>query len=314
MGDSHPLVAIGVDVGGTKTQVITEDSAGTSADLVVPSARWRSGALFSDPDNLHRLVELVQGCGQVTPHSVLVAGIHDCDTDEQMRHVSEVLRTGLGCRVTVVNDAYLLRYATHHRATIEMIVGTGAIVSGTTADGRRITADGHGWPVGDRGSAPDLVHSAVRATLEAADRGEDDGDVLYRRVREAFGVAGAAELAAQARADLSPAVWGRHAREVFAALEEGSATARAIVDEAAQTLAEEVVGLRGRGATGTTVVVGGGVMVGQPGYEAALRAHLAELEPTIDVVVARTPPAAGALALARELAGQDPQVGVRAVR
>ncbi len=310
MGDSHPLVAIGVDVGGTKTQVITEDSAGTPDDLVVPSADWRSGALFSDPGNLDRLVELVRGRGELTSQSVLVAGIHDCDTDEQMRLVAEVLRAGLGCRVTVVNDAYLLRYATTHRATIEMIVGTGAIVSGTTADGRRITADGHGWPIGDRGSAPDLVHTAVRATLEAADRGELDGDVLYRRVRAAFGVAGAAELAARARADLTPAVWGQHAREVFAALAEGSAVARAIVDDAAQVLAEEVVGLRSRGATGTTVVVGGGVMVGQPAYEAALRARLAALEPAIQVVVARTPPAAGALALARELVDEGPLRGV----
>lgn len=310
MGESHPLVAIGVDVGGTKTQVMTEDSAGASADVVVTSAAWRSGALFSQPDNLDRLVELVRARGAVTSRTVVVAGIHDCDTDEQMHLVAEVLRTGLGCRVTVVNDASLLRYATSHRATLQMIVGTGAIVSGTTPDGRRLTADGHGWPVGDRGSAPDLVHTAVRATLEAADRGEDDSDVLYRRIRAAFGVAGAAELAARARADLSPAVWGRHAREVFAALAEGSVVARAIVDDAARILAEEVVGLRNRGATGTTVVVGGGVMVGQPAYEAALRTHLAELEPTIQVVVARTPPAAGALALARELVGEDPLLGI----
>jgi N-acetylglucosamine kinase-like BadF-type ATPase len=314
MGDSHPLVAIGVDVGGTKTQVITEDAAGTTTDLVVPSAHWRSGALFSDPDNLDRLVDLVHGRGEVTAQSVLVAGIHDCDTDEQMRLVAEALRTGLGCQVTVVNDAHLLRYTTAHRATIEMIVGTGAIVSGTTADGSRITADGHGWPIGDRGSAPDLVHAAVRATLEAADRGEDDSDVLYRRVRAAFGAAGAAELAACARADLTPAVWGRHAAEVFESLTEGSEVARGIVDDAAQILAEEVVGLRSRGATGTTVVVGGGVMVGQPGYQAALRARLAALDPAIQVVVARMPPAAGALALARELAGPGSLRGVGATR
>lgn len=306
MGDSHPLVAIGVDVGGTKTQVLTEDSAGTTTDLLVPSAHWRSGALFSDPDNLDRFVELVRRRGEVTAQTVLVAGIHDCDTDEQMRLVAEAVRSGLGCRVTVVNDAHLLRYATDHRATIEMIVGTGAIVSGTTAEGHRITADGHGWPVGDRGSAPDLMHAAVRATLEAADRGEDDGDVLYRRVRAAFGAVSAAELAARARADLTPAVWGRHAAEVFEALAEGSAVARGIVDDAAQVLAEEVVVLRRRGATGTTVVVGGGVMAGQPGYEAALRARLAALDPAIRVVVARTPPAAGALARARELAGHGP--------
>lgn len=154
MGAPHPLVAIGVDVGGTKTQIVTEDAGGTVADLVVPSTAWRHGALFADPDNLHRLVDLLRGRGALTPRSVLAAGIHDCDTDEQMDQVTTALSTGLGCRVTVVNDAHLLRYATEHRDTIEMIVGTGAIVSGTTADGHRVAADGHGWPVGDHGSAP----------------------------------------------------------------------------------------------------------------------------------------------------------------
>lgn len=304
MGAPHPLVAIGVDVGGTKTQIVTEDAGGTVADLVVPSTAWRHGALFADPDNLHRLVDLLRGRGALTPRSVLAAGIHDCDTDEQMDQVTTALSTGLGCRVTVVNDAHLLRYATEHRDTIEMIVGTGAIVSGTTADGHRVAADGHGWPVGDHGSAPDLVLSAVRATLDAADRGDDATDVLYPRIRAAFKAAGAAELAANARADLSPARWGRHAVAVFDALADGSQVAHSIVEDAARVLADEVVALRRRGATGTTVVVGGGVMVAQPGYESSLRRHLARLDQDLTVVVARTPPAIGALTLARELAAQ----------
>lgn len=311
MGAPHPLVAIGVDVGGTKTQIVTQDAAGTVADLVVPSAAWRHGALFADSGNLARLVDLVRGRGGLTERSVLAAGIHDCDTDEQMDRVTAALRHGLGCRVTVVNDAHLLRYATEHRDTIEMIVGTGAIVSGTTDDGHRLAADGHGWPVGDHGSAPDLVLAAVRATLDAADRGEDDTDVLYPRIRAAFKAVGAAELAANARADLTPAVWGRHAVVVFEAADAGSAVAHAIVDAAARVLADEVIALRRRGAAGSTVVVGGGVMVAQPGYEAALRTHLATLDPALSVVVARTPPAIGALTLARELAGEGEPAQVR---
>jgi N-acetylglucosamine kinase-like BadF-type ATPase len=300
---ASPLAHVGLDVGGTKTHIRAAHADGTITDVVHSSSRWRHGTLFSDvAGNLARLADLVASLGEITASSVVAAGVHDCDTDAQMDAAAQALRARLGCRVVVVNDALLLRYATPERSTIEMIVGTGAIVSGTTVAGERVTADGHGWPVGDRGSAPDLVHAAVVAALEAADRGDADSDPLFPAVRAAFAAEDAATLALHARSDLDPARWGGFAHVVFDAWHAGSAAAHAIVTSRARVLAQQIARLRERGAAATTVVAAGGVLVNQPRYEEAVRRHLEAEAPEMRFVVVRTPPAVGALALAGELA------------
>ncbi len=324
MSDSGPagqalLRLVGVDVGGTTTQIQAIDVDGTPHELVRRSSGWRVGPLLGDPEgprdlaNVDRLAETIASVGRIDASTVLAAGIHDCDTDEEMAVVADRLRVVLGCRVEVVNDALLLRYATPERSTVEMIVGTGAIVSGTTAEGARVTADGHGWPVGDRGSAPDLVHAAVVATLEAGDRREDD-DPLYPAVRAAFGARTTAELALRAREDLDPARWGSRASTVFDAWHAGSATAHWIVSNRAGRLADAVVTVRRNGAVGRTVVAGGGVIANQPRYEAMIRHQLSVRAPEVELVVVRTPPAAGALALAREIADGAAGVDVGVAR
>lgn len=300
--EDRTLAHVGVDVGGSKTHVQALDGDGRAHELVARSADWRRGPLFGDGANLVRLADLIGSLGDVGPGTVVAAGIHDCDTDEQMASAGAALERRLGCRVAVVNDATLLRYSTSERSTIEMIVGTGAIVSGTGPHGERVTADGHGWPVGDRGSAPDLVLAGVRAALAAADRGEPDADPLFAALRRAFSAVDAPALAESARDDLDPARWGAPASVLFDAWHGGSAAAHAIITDRADALAEHVALVRRRGAVATTVVAGGGVIVHQPRYEAAIRDRLAVHAPEVRLVVVRTPPVGGAVTLAGEIA------------
>ncbi|QHF24374.1 hypothetical protein GTU73_10390 [Rathayibacter sp. VKM Ac-2804] len=295
---------VGVDVGGTKTHVRLLDTDGAEADLVLPSSAWRSGELFADPENLPRLAEVLLRLRPLAEDAVVVLGVHGCDTPGQMREATTTLSLRLGRPVTVVNDAELLGFAEQEGHCIQMIVGTGAVICGTTAEGVRITVDGHGWPLGDRGSAHDLVSTALRETLVACDRGEID-DPLIGAVLAAFGASDAATLAAEATRLAGGASWGAYAPLVFEEAAGGSALAARIVEDAAQALAAGVASLVRRGAMGSLVVAGGGVIVNQPSYEQRIRERLAEEAPQLEFVVVRRPPVVGALAHARALAAAD---------
>lgn len=301
-----PARVIGVDVGGTKTHVRTVGPRGAlGAEMVIPSGAWRVGDLFSDPGNFRRLAETLKAACAPLPGSVAVLGMHGCDTGRQIEAASRVMSGLLPGRVVVVNDAQLLGHAMHYSESIQMIVGTGAVICGTTSDGTRITVDGHGWPLGDQGSSSALVSSALRATLAAGDSGKLAEDVLYGVVLDAFAAADAPELAAAALDQAGPAEWGAHAPLIFAAADAGSQAAGAIVDRAGTRLARGVRHLLDRGAAGQVVVAAGGVIVNQPAYEALIRRKIAEFSPGVDLVVLREPPVAGAVALAEALAGPE---------
>lgn len=306
------LSVVGIDVGGTKTHIRVVDTRGTVAESVMPSGHWRLGSLFSDEGNFDRLGAAVRSLGAVTGDTIVVAGVHGCDTAEQMARATARIEEVLDASVTVVNDALLLRHATDIRPTIEMIVGTGAVISGNNTDGDRVTVDGYGWPLGDRGSSHDLVSAALRATLGAWDRGEGGADPLYAAMLAAFQAGDSAELAERTSLVANGTAWGVHASVVFDQAEAGSRAAASIVDAAAADLARGVAHLIDRGATGRTVVAGGGVIVNQAPYENAIRHHLARILPDVELVVVRTPPVHGAIELARELrSNQGEQAGVR---
>ncbi|SKB00523.1 BadF-type ATPase [Agreia bicolorata] len=299
--DEVSLTVVGIDVGGTKTHIRAVDTTGSVAEIVVPSAEWRRGSLFSDDDNFARLSSAVHSLGAVASDTVVVAGVHGCDTDEQTMLATTRLRSLLNAEVTVVNDALLLHHATTIRPTIEMIVGTGAVISGTTATGARVTVDGYGWPLGDKGSSHALVSAALRATLDASDKGQVDQDTLFPAMLSSFDARNAAELAERSASNAGGASWGRHASVVFDQAEAGSRVACDIIDRAASELADGVTHAVRRGAVGRTVVAGGGVIVNQPGYEAAIRGHLERVLPGVELLVVRTPPVQGAVQWAREL-------------
>lgn len=288
-------------MGGTKTHVRLLDTAGAEEDLVLPSSAWRAGELFADPGNLPRLADVLLRLRPLAADAVVVLGVHGCDTPAQMLEATGTLSRHLGRPVTVVNDAELLGFAEQEEPSIQMIVGTGAVICGSTADGARITVDGHGWPLGDRGSAHDLVSTALRETLVACDRGEAD-DPLFAAVLSAFGATDAATLAAEATRIAGGAAWGAFAPLVFEQAAGGSALAERIVETAARALAAGVASLVRRGAIGSLVVAGGGVIVNQPAYERRIRERLAAEAPQLGFVVVRRPPVVGAIAHARALA------------
>ncbi|TDB80774.1 N-acetylglucosamine kinase [Micromonospora sp. KC721] len=294
----HPLV--GVDVGGTKTHVAVVGPDGERRDVVVPSADWRRGSLFSDPTNHDRLAALVREVAPEHRQPRVVVGLHGLDTAEQRAVATAELTARLPGSVRVVNDAELLGPAAGLEHCLQLIVGTGAIAIGTDDRGTVVTADGYGALLADDGSAPALVRDTVRRGLRLADEGGPDAataDPAMALLCAAYDVRTPAELAL-AVSEEGPYAWGRHAKLVFDALHQGSPVARAVVEEAADVLARNLAAVRRRGARGSDVVGAGGVLTAQPSLQTRIRQRLRVHAPELTLRVLTNPPVDGALVLA----------------
>ncbi|TDC85396.1 hypothetical protein E1193_02655 [Micromonospora sp. KC606] len=301
--DPASLSLVGVDVGGTKTHLAVVGPDRRRHDVVVPSADWRRGPMFSDPANFDRLAALV---GDVSPghrHTRVVVGLHDLDTAEQRVIAATELTSRLPGTVRVVNDAELLGPAAGLEHCLQLIVGTGAIAIGTDDQGTAITADGYGALLADHGSAPALVRETVRRGLRMADEDGPDAataDPAVALLCAAYGARTPADLALAVSGE-DVYSWGRHAELVFDALHRGSPVALAVVEEAADVLARNLAAVRRRGARGSVVVGAGGVLTAQPLLQTRVRGRLRVHAPDLTLRVLTAPPVDGALVLAAAL-------------
>lgn len=217
---------------------------------------------------------------------------------------------GLDCPVRVVSDCEVAFAAGTGAADgTVLIAGTGAIAARIEDRREAAVAGGHGWLLGDEGSAFWLGREAVRHALRTTDRGEVPGTGLARTVLEQVlgdtagdppalrkrlitAVNGAAPIRL---AELAPLVTADCAA--------GGAGA-GIVARAAAELADTAV--RARRDTGPVVLAGGLTADGNP-VGTALRAELAARLPGVPLPAAG-PGAAGAAWLAAlDLTGEPPR-------
>ncbi|MDN4597127.1 N-acetylglucosamine kinase [Leifsonia virtsii] len=295
----------GIDIGGTKTHivVVSGDAADASArsELVVPSAGWRTG--LGDPEadarGLSRL--LVDAFGPGIRGAAVAIGAHGCENTEQCHDLERALRRHLDGPVLVVNDSELIPPAMGAAHAIGVVVGTGSIATARDAGGALVTAGGWGWMLGDEGSAAGLVREATRAVLNGRDRGEPL-DALGTRLLAAFAADDTDELALAVTEAGSAEALGGRAPEVFAAADDGSALAAAVIHDAGAHLARLVDRLIRRGIHAESVVAGGSVIERQPRLQEAFRSSLAHLRPGLPLSILDRPPVDGAVALARGLA------------
>ncbi|MDT3345055.1 N-acetylglucosamine kinase [Microbacterium aquilitoris] len=293
-----PDAIVGVDVGGTKTQLRALVD-GEVVDRIVPSEIWRVGAIFDDAENFDRLARLVTDTVGAVP-AVTVVGAHGIDSTRQRHQATALLGDRMPGVVAVVNDAVLLAPAMGLEAAVCVIAGTGSAIVGFDVDGEPVTADGYGWLIADDASAPGISRRAAVALLRAVDR---DGaaamsDPLAARFLAAFDALDHVDLALRFQASASEASWGGFAPQVFDAAAAGSTIAHGVIAASATHLADAVTAIRGRGAQGTDVIAAGGVMTAQPLLAELLRADLQRHDEALRLHVLDEPPVAGALALA----------------
>jgi len=301
--------AVGVDVGGTKTRIVWAPIVGGSGadlagDVTVATATWRAplGDVEADAAGIAALLH--EHIGVDLAASAVALGAHGCENTAQCHALEAVLHRHLGGPVSVVNDSELIAPAMGAANAVGVVVGTGSIATARDEHGDLVTSGGWGWILGDEGSAPALVRDAVRAVLASLD---DGGllDALGRRLFSAFGVTDGDALALAATQATSPDDWGRHAPDVFAAADDGSVLADAVIRGAGEHLAVAVDRLVRRGIRAGTVVAGGSVIENQPRLQSAFSDALGRIRPGLTFTVLDRPPVLGALTLARALVATD---------
>jgi N-acetylglucosamine kinase-like BadF-type ATPase len=291
-------VVAGIDVGGTKLAVRAETIGG---DRVV-HAECGAAAWSAVPADTAAAWLTSQLGPHLPPGSEVAAlgvGAQGCDSPEVAAALRRAL-AALGLRAVVVNDGALLVPAAGLTHGIGIVAGTGSIAIAEDAAGNALQAGGWGWVLGDEGGAAAIVREAARAVLAAHDQGRDD-DGLQGALQRAFGVPDAERLARAVNDEPTVANWAPRAAAVFAAADEGSPLAAAVITAAADQLTALVDRLIARGAVGSDVVAAGGVIVNQPRLAQAFQAQLSRRHPTLRLRILDEAPVAGAVVLARRL-------------
>lgn len=295
-------VAIGIDVGGTKTHLVIESGPEQVADLVVPTRSWwLPGSPIERPGNAVALLAALPTHGDAG--SALVIGAHGVDSAGSAERMTRELAGRFPGSVKVLNDAALAGPAAGYLGpVITVIAGTGSIVLALDPNGVETRIGGHGYLLGDEGSAPALVRDLAREVLRAADRGQPDA-IALTHLADAAGVRQsperAADLAAALHHNCLATTWGALAPAVFAAAQAGSPLALGVIQRHAGELVELVELHLAAGTHPEAVVLAGGVATAQPRLTDAIITGINFNHPELPVVVLDRPPVAGAILLAR---------------
>ncbi|GAA3091791.1 BadF/BadG/BcrA/BcrD ATPase family protein [Pseudonocardia yunnanensis] len=313
---------LGMDVGGSRSRAAVVDGSGR----LCGTAEGPGGNPVSHPPD--QAFRALAGAIRAVLHDVPAAAVRSAVVGMagvgpmQLPAMSADLAdladaVGLPCRPTVVGDVIVAFAAgTAEPDGTVLIAGTGATAARITGRERTAGTDGHGWLVGDTGSAFWLGQRAVRAALAALD-GRGAATSLLGGVAEALLGTGAGDpvpetvLNADARADTAerivhavhagpPIALARLAPLVSIAARAGDAVAGGIVAEAASLLVADVDPIRDPGER-TPIVVAGSVVAGDTPVADLTRARLAARWPGCVVTAGDAARAAAWLAAARSV-------------
>lgn len=265
---------VGPEASAARIRTTTEEAlasvdGATGADVVAAALGLAGSTRITDPDGF---------CAAALPESVRVPG----------RLVTDLAVAF--CSGTPARDGYVL------------IAGTGAGASRIVDDRRTERRGAWGYLLGDEGSGFWLGRAAVRATLEALERGEALGP-LGRRVQQATGTSGMDDLISACYAH--PPAWLADLAVLVSDTADQDATAAEIAQQGADVLASTLGSLAPE--PGRPVVFAGSVLTGTGPISGAVEKAVAGL---VDGPVLRAGSGlAGALWVAvRDLVNDAPDV------
>ncbi|GAA0511027.1 N-acetylglucosamine kinase [Saccharopolyspora thermophila] len=277
-------LVLGLDIGGTSSRALVCDLSGRT--------RGTGEAAGGNP-NSHPADQAVRqitaatrsALAQVDPAAVrgCVVGMAGVSKMADPRFAEQFHRgwaeLGLTCPVRTTSDCEVAFAAgTSQPCGTVLIAGTGAIAARIERHRLTTTAGGHGWLLGDEGSAFWLGREAVRAALAACDRGEPlrglTGAVRARLLPDAV-----ADSPADVRKQLISAVHAappiRLAELAPLVTTSSDDTAVDIVRRAAEALADTTARTRPPGDASPIVLAGSLLAPGNPVGD-AVRAELVE--------------------------------------
>jgi len=313
---AHPgRLAVGVDGGGTKTDVVVTDyssgrvlgraTAGASNLKMVgleAACHIIADAVLTASSGF-RNVRAAGDEGHAFSGSLCV-GLAGADTPADIASVaSQLKKLRLADRLSVLNDGQLLLRGSGTAAkqwgTVAIVSGTGSVCWGEGPDGSVERAGGWGPWIGDEGSGYWLAVRLLRIAVRTID-GLDRADALLDRVRKHLGVSTASGLmdfvnapnrGRDEVANLAPLL--------FEADCAGDTYARSLIDEAARELIRLALAVRARlQLNAPALVLSGSLLVRQ---ESLRKAVIAGLGSRVGAVRIVGDPALVAAEIAREL-------------
>ncbi|QIZ35641.1 N-acetylglucosamine kinase [Saccharopolyspora sp. ASAGF58] len=281
-GDEAALV-LGMDIGGTTSRALVSDLSGR----VLGRGEAAGGNPNSHPADqaMRQIADAARSAlAEIDPAAVRncvigMAGVSKmADPEFSALFDHTWSRLGLHCARRAISDSEVAFAAgTPEPGGTVLIAGTGAIAARIEQHRMVATIGGHGWLLGDEGSAFWLGREAVRAALRALDR-DEPLQGLTAAVRDRLLPNAPDAPAAQRKQLIStvnaapPIRLAELAPLVTAAADE---TAADIVLRAARALADTAAATRTHGETRTIVLAGGLMAPGNPVRE-ALRGTLSK--------------------------------------
>jgi N-acetylglucosamine kinase-like BadF-type ATPase len=302
---------VGIDGGGTTTDVVVADLTGAVLSSVT------TGATNHESIGVERVVEvLAAGIEEALDAAgvarddvrVSVFGLAGVDWPSDVVLVGDALSgLDLGGRRVVVNDSRVaLRAGCSHPSGIVSSVGTGSVTAGVNRAGEWFRSMAVGW--GEPRGSGTLVSEALHA-IAAEHHGTAPATALTPRFLDAFGQPDVPAMFESITRGRSGGVRGR-APLVVEVAAEGDDVARAIVATVAVRHAAMVAGVASRlGMTDEAfeLVTSGGVHAGGGQFSADFAAAVVVDCPHATIVPLTTSPALGAVGLALdELASDSP--------
>jgi N-acetylglucosamine kinase-like BadF-type ATPase len=320
-------LVVGLDAGGTRTRAVLA-AAGDGRSLGEGAAGPGNALTVPLPQVTEHLAEAVAQAvpesarGRVVAVAGGFAGASGTSPDEPGRRnartaLTSALRSlGIATEAIGISSDIEAAFASAPGSPADglaLVAGTGAVAMRISGRRCAVTVDGDGWLLGDDGSGFWIGRSAVRAALRMAD-GRGGPTALAGSVGRAF------ELPADVLPEAPGEAWSRDRREeyrrrllpavmaqppirlarlaplVAEAVRDGDPVAEAILDQAADHLAESVRALAPR--PGEPLVATGGLLGPGGPLTAPLTDRLRPLGLTADWVADGR---RGAVALARLL-------------
>lgn len=258
---------LGVDAGGTGTRaVLVSDGAVVT--------RFDDGPLnlLLHEDAFERLVLLIKESG-ATSAGLGLAGLRGA---AEGRALQAKLSAATGADVAVADDTEVaLLGAFDGRPGIVVIAGTGSNGFGRDPQGRAARVGGHGFLLGDEGSAYWIANQALRAALHSHDGTGPKSSLLEDAVTGVYGLDFDAIVRLVHSNAADRQLVARAARVV---MELDDPLMRKILDDAAQALVTMAVALRSKLGGDLPVAMHGGVF-GNPRIREAFVAGTGAVAP-----------------------------------
>jgi N-acetylglucosamine kinase-like BadF-type ATPase len=298
---------LGVDAGGTTTRalVATPDGEVAGSGRAEGANVWSSGT--SVPEVIASAIgEALAGHDPARVATSVIALAGSLTNDDMAADIEPSLRRlGISGRTHIVSDvlAGFATGATARDGTV-VVAGTGSIAAAIRHRDVRRTVGGHGWLLGDEGSAVWLGLEGLKAALAALqDRGPDT--TLVTALPAALQIEGqdpVSTIAAIVRAVHArpPAQLGRLAPVVVEAAEGGDTVASGLLDAATDHLVELARAAVDDEAGWRVIVLTGSILTAPGPIGRSVRARLLGLWPSASLHEARSgEPGAVALAIER---------------